>query len=363
MQPVGLERDLSNIMFISRGHGRGHAVPDMAIAARLTELMPNLRIRFVSYAAGAEAYRACGYDVTDLRLPDMPPLWDQVIALTKLLSTTTPAVIVAHEEMAAVPLASAMNIPCMFITDFFIDPSNLMMHALKYAHEIVFTSERGVYTEPPYLADKVHYVGRTVRKFQYGIADRERARHELDIPADALVVLCQPGAWGESRVPLWDLLSAAWDRVPASSKRLIWLAGRDYHQLLGVSRGRTDVIVLKEDWNIDRLMAASNVLISKANRVTVYEAAAIGLPSISISNSANWPDDVAVAKVDSNSVVWRDSVTPQELADLILKKSNTAPVPATEISSGVDGSASRIKHMIESLRRRESYELTGSLAS
>jgi UDP-N-acetylglucosamine:LPS N-acetylglucosamine transferase len=341
-------------MIISRGHGRGHAMPDMAIGAKLAALVPNLCLRFVSYAAGADAYRACGYEVLDLHLPDRPSFLDVLIAFTRLLAKTKPDLVIAHEEMTVLPAAEAFNIPCFFITDFFMDPNNLSMQALRYASEVIFTAQSGLYTEPPYLRGKVHYVGRAVRAFEFTVADRERARREVNIPLDATVVLCQPGAWLESQVPLVDLLRDAWDLLPRFSKRLIWLGGRDYQLLTAAFRGRPDIIVLKEDWKIDRLMAASDVLITKANRMTVYEAAAIGLPSISISSLVNWPDDVAVANVESNTPALRDSLTAEKLSTLIAKKADTEPPAATELSGGIAGAVARIAHHIDGVRRRES---------
>jgi UDP-N-acetylglucosamine:LPS N-acetylglucosamine transferase len=348
---VGIIRPkVLNVMFISRGHGRGHAVPDMAIAASLKELCPDLRLQFVSYAAGAEAYRACGYEVTDLQQPDKPPLLDMIISLTRLLANEKPDIIVAHEEYSALTAAKAFGIPSVFITDYFVDPSSISMWALRYTDEIIFTAERGLYTEPPFLKDKIHYVGRAVRPFKYARTDQTRARQELGISQDALVVLCQPGAWVESVVPFAELLSTAWNLVPNSPKRLIWIGGRDYQSLALRCRDDNTITVLKEDWQMDRLMAASDILITKANRMTVYEAAAMGVPSISISGLANWPDDVAVANVQTNTALFRDSVSPERLAQQILAKASIAFQPAAESSRGVSGAAERILHHIEKIR-------------
>lgn len=340
-------------MIVTRGHGRGHAIPDIAISTKLRALVPDLRLKFVSYSTGAQTFRACGYDVVDLGLPENPPIWDAVIAATRLLTNAKVNLVVAHEEIAVLPIAHSLKIPCLFITDFFLDPHTVPMEALKYADEIIFTAPSGLFTEPPSLAGKVHYVGRAVREFGYGIDDRERARRELDIRADATVVLCQPGAWLESQVPLAELLKSAWNLLPPP-KHLRWLAGQDFDRLLALFEGAKDVEIVKEDWRIDRLMSASNVLITKANRMSVYEAAAMGLPSISISNSANWPDDVAVAKVESNTPLWLGSVTADSLAKIIAEKAGTSPPAATELSGGAAKAAARIAHHIGLLRAAKS---------
>lgn len=352
------KRERTDIMFISRGHGRGHAMPDMAMSRTLLNLRPKLIIRFVSYAAGAEAYRSCGYEVLDLEQPDKPALLEMVVVLTRLLAMEQPRLVVAHEEIGALTAAKVLGIPCVFITDFFNDPGNWSMWSLLDAGEIIFTAERGLFTEPPYLKEKVTYVGRAVRPLKYQRSDQMRARKELGISGDTLVALCQPGAWVESHMPLADLLGSAWNLVTRSCKHLIWLGGRDYALLSERLRGDGTITVLKEDWEIDRLMAASDVLITKANRMTVYEAAAMGLPSISISSMVNWPDDVAVAHVESNTWLFRESVSAETLARLIEEKCHCKVPPACEASQGVPEAADRILNYLDKVKGAETTDQT-----
>ena len=339
------------IVFFSRGRGRGHAVPDMAIGEELTRRLTCLDIRYVSYSGGAEAFRSCGYDVLDIQMPDEPPFLDAIIVQTRIVGYLRPKLVVAHEEFAALVAASVFEIPCVFITDFFQDPKSVLMGAMEYASEIVFTAEEGVFTEPPFIADRLHYVGPAVRRFEYGRADRGRSRQELGIPPDATVVLCQPGNWPESQVPIAQLLIAAWDALPYPCKRLIWLAWRDFESLRSQLDGRRGIEVVKEDWKIDRLIVASDLVITKSNRLTVYEAASFGVPSISISSGANWPDDVAVARVPSNSALHARAVTPEALARLMVEKIADGWLPENEVPkwSGVEGASQRIAGLVERL--------------
>ncbi len=339
----------AKVMFISRGHGCGHAVPDIAIARAVTNRKPDLQFKFVSYAAGAEAFRAHGLEVLDLNQPPKPPLMEMVTCFGRLFAKEKPFLVIAHEEFGVLPAARIFDVPCLFITDFFADPTSLIMWVLRYAVEVLFTAERGLFTEPPYLHDKVKYVGRAVRPFEYGREDRARARIELGIPLEAMVLLCQTGAWGEAQIPLAPILADSWRLLLNSHKHLIWLGGRDYDSLSAKFQDDPTVTILKEDWKIDRLMAASDLLITKANRTTVYEAAGLGLPSIAISDSINWPDDVAVASVESNTLVCRESLTPESLAQLICKKVTSNCPPANKLSLGVEGAADRILFHVERL--------------
>jgi UDP-N-acetylglucosamine:LPS N-acetylglucosamine transferase len=338
-----------DLLMVSRGHGKGHAVPDVAIARELSARLPHLRMQFVSYAAGAEAYRGLDHPVIDLGVPDDIAYWDMQILLTRLIAEIRPRFVAAHEEFPALPVAEAFRIPSVFLTDFFMDPTSPPMQVLKYALEVIFLAEPGLFTEPPFLRGRVHYVGRAVRPFAYGLADRERARAELGLPLEAAVALFQPGAWDESRVPIADLVLAAWKALPSAPKRLIWLAGRDYQALRKHLRDDPDVLLLRADWKIDRLMAASDVLLTKANRTTVYEAASLGLPSISLSTAANWPDDVAVAHVPSNTALVAGSASPAALVETLQRAMATRSAPATGVSGGVAGAAARLAERLQAL--------------
>jgi len=340
------------IVFFSRGRGRGHAMPDMAIARELLQSVPEVEIRFVSYSGGAETFRSCGYEVIDLHMPDEPPILPAIVQESRIVWRLQPRLVISHEELAALPASQVFDIPCLFITDFFQDPNPFLTSAMKCAQEIIFTGERGIFTEPPFQADTIRYVGPAIRRFDYGRADRVRARRELGIPDEATVVLCQPGNHPEARVPMADLLVSAWDALPHPSKRLIWLAWRDYDSLRNRFGGRTDIQVLKEDWAIDRLMVASDLVITKANRMTVCEAAFFGVPSISISAGANWPDDVAIARIPSNSALRAGGLNAAALAQLTAERIAGGWIPEGDLPKwdGVRGAAQAIAGHVERIR-------------
>lgn len=337
-------------MMVSRGHGRGHAMPDISIAEAVLEVDPATEWTFVSYAAGAQAYRTHGYSVIDMGVSENPASWDMVIRFMKMLLRNPPDLVVAHEETGVIAVAAALEIPCLFITDFFVDPGHPFMQALRYTTEVIFSAQAGLFTEPPYLHHKIRYVGRAVRRMKHSREERNILRREIGIPSDALVIVCQPGSWSEAQVPLIDLLPNAFELITHGPKRLIWVAGREYEfvkRMLGHADG---VTILKEEPRLDRLLAASDVLITKANRMTVYEAAALGLPSISISCLVNWPDDVAVASVESNVALQRAAVTPEVLCKTIMESAVSTVAPAADISRGVTGAATRIVEYIQMLR-------------
>lgn len=339
-------------VWFSRGRGRGHAVSDIWIAREVLALRPDTSIDFVSYADGAETFRARGVAVIDLGLPPDPPFLEMVVQGARVVQSTRPRLVVAHEEYAALVAARIFEVPSLFLTDFFQDPSWSFMTALIDASEVIFTGEKGLFTEPPYARGKIHYVGPAIPKFRYGRADRERARRELGLPADAVVVLCLPGSWTERAFPIAGLVAAAWQKLPYELKRLLWLASTDHAEVRDQLQRWPEVSVLAVDWQPDRLIAASDVVITKGTRKTLYQVAALGAPSISISAGLNWPDDVVAAHIPSNTLVSREALSPERLAELMVEKISRGWLAEASLPQwrGVTAAAEVIVAHVDALR-------------
>jgi len=289
-------------------------------------------------------------------MPDDPPILEMIATASLTIRNLQPRLVVSHEELAVLPASRIFEVPCLFLTDFFQDPNPFFMSIIESASEIVFMAERGIFTEPPFLAERIRYVGPAIRRFDYGPADRDRARQELGIPPEAGVVLCAPGSYSEFQVPVAEPLFAAWEALPHPCKRLIWLAWRDYESLRSRFANRPDVLLMKEDWNIGRLIVASDLVITKGNRITVQEAASLGVPSISISAGVNWPDDVAIARVPSNVALRARDADPATLSELMAAKLSGGWPAGLEIPEwdGVEGAARAIAGHVERSRSRES---------
>jgi hypothetical protein len=177
----------------------------------------------------------------------------------------------------------------------------MIMQTLTYAESVTFLGERGIFDEPSYLKGKITYVGPTVRDFKYNKNDRDRARQELGMQNDLTVVTVLPGGWAnEQRAPLLDLLLPAFQALPQARRLLSWVAGDDFEYLSDRTKGMHDVLVLKKAWPIEQLMVASDLIVTKGNRITIMEASALGLPSISLSNGQNPVEDFIVPRIKSN---------------------------------------------------------------
>lgn len=350
------------VFFFSRGRGHGHAIPDMAIADELAKLRSDIDIKFVSYGTGAKTFVAHGKTVINLGMPDMNPVWATVVRAGQLISQLRPALVVSHEEFAIPPAARLFDIPAVFITDWFPDPEDPRMEALSYADEVIVIESEGAIGDPPGLESKVRYSGPVLRSFSYGRADRDRARQELGFPSDATVILVLPGGWTEERTPISDLVMRAFDSLKGREKLLVWVAGDDYEELAGCFRGRADVIVKDHDWQMDRLMVASDIAVTKATRNTTAELAALGLPSISISSGLNPIDDVAIRQFETNTPLDARTATPKMLAAALLDalKENAHRAPGAEdgLPPKSDGAALAAQHLSRVIDRlcRQSTE-------
>lgn len=340
------------MLFFSRGRGRGHAVPDMAIVEELRKSRDDFDVRFVSYATGAATLAENRYPVIDVGLPEANPVLETLIRVSKIIGWLRPKLIVSHEEFMALPAAKIFDLPTLMITDWFTAPEKFAMQTLQYADEIVFIDDPGAFEEPHYLQGRIQYVGPVLREFQYSRADRSRAREELGLPSDATVISVLPGSWTEERAPIADTVLAAFEQL-SEPKRLVWLAGADREELARRTDGRCDVTVRESDWQIDRLMVASDLAITKSNRKTVKELESLGIWSISLTHGLNAPDDAVTGKVATNRLLDAKSTTASELAETIAQLM-AAPMPEpperTARPAGRRGAAERISKMIDAIQ-------------
>jgi hypothetical protein len=215
------------------------------------------------------------------------------------------------------PAAKIFDKPALFITDWFTDHELYSMNALKFADEVLFIGREGIFEEPPWLRGKVRYLGPVLRKFRYSRSDRARARAEIGIPDDALVVSVFPGSWTEAETPILELVVTAFDALDGQPRRLLWLAGSDAALVGERLAGREDALVFERCWDIDRLMSATDVAITKMNRMTIFELHHLTVPTIGLSFDLNPIDDRAVHGLDGVLRLPVAGLTPGGLSSAV----------------------------------------------
>lgn len=114
--------------------------------------------------------------------------------------------------------------------------------------------------------------------------------------------------------PAYETVVTAFDQLRQPGKHSVWLAGADEHLLKErVSAHRNDITVLGTDWQIDRLMVASDLVITKTNRMTVIELASLGMRTLSLSYGLNPVDEQCVAGLAGNETIAIGTLTPGRL--------------------------------------------------
>ena len=306
------------ILFFSRGKGRGHAVPDAAIANTLKTLEPSLSITFVSYSTGATTLSQLGQNVIDIQLPEDNPVWETSICVTQILRELPQnTLVISHEEFAAVPFSKAFGFTTLFLTDWFTYPDSLQMRALRFADEILFLDEPGLYDEPPYLSSKIYYIGVVLRDLASKSADKTEWRLRAGIPVDATVLLVCPGGaaiHSEAASPILDLVIGAYDILDFPRKYLLWLTdGPDFDLIATRFDGRADLRVLKPHFDFTGTLLTADLVITKGNRLPLFECEALSIPSLSISSGHNPIDDFRVGQIHSNKALRRRGLTSTTL--------------------------------------------------
>ena len=344
------------VLFFSRGKGRGHAIPDAAIAADLVAREPSVDVTFASYSTGLATLQDLGCRVIDLGLPEDNPLWSTISRVIALLREHAADLIVSHEEFAAVPVAKAFGIPAVFLTDWFIDGDHLLMKALAVADEVVFMDAPGYFDEPEYLAGKVRYVGTVFRHLDRSEAHGRARRTSLGIPPTATVISVLPGGatmHSEASAPVFDLVVAAFRTVPLPDKRLLWVVDqRDHEDLRSRAELGQALILLEPHRDIVSTIMASDLVITKSNRRTLLECQALGVPSISISFGLNPMDEQRIVRIPTNTALRAGGIDELILADHIVAALKSASLIAgTRPIDTAAGRALAVGRILEHLHR------------
>ncbi len=307
-----------SILFFSRGRGRGHAVPDLEIARQIIALRPEVQIHFVSYGTGGATIAARGWPLVDLGLPDDNSTAVTVVHAGRLIGALQPDLVVSHEEYAALPAAAVFGRRALLLTDFFGEDGSFWMECQWFAERILFLDHRGLHPEPASAKGRTTYLRPVLRDFSWRRSDRRRARRELGLAEEGRVIGVMPGSWTEARAPLAERLL----RALPSGDQLVWLAGSDALLLKQMTSGRPRTTVLEHVWEIDRLMCACDLVVTKCNRMTVRELAALGIRTLSVSYGRNAADERSIAGLRNNR-----TLQPRQLTATALRRAMAEPEP------------------------------------
>ena len=357
----GATQDLPTIVYFSRGNGRAHAITDMEILKGLSALCRDFEFLVVSYATGADTFLQNGQPVLDLGLEEHPPLFSPLVSVGKVIDEVRPKAVVSHEGFTVLPAAKVFDIPVVLITHWFIHPLHPYMLTLNHVDKVVFIEEQGLFEEPPMVRGKVEYVGPVVRRFSYKRSDRDRARRELGLSKNSLMILLAQGTAPESWSPILEPVVSAFKALRIKKKHLIWIAGDDYPVIQNRLKEYPNITVKNTDWRIDRLMAASDLAITKGTYNTNLELAALGVPSIALVKKfpfQNQLDEIFLKRNPRTVILNAKDLSWRRLAACMIRllglswwrwtdefavpKEKTASAPPWAHSDGIQGATTSI---------------------
>jgi hypothetical protein len=306
-----------DILFCSRGRGRGHATRDLAIVDELRSLKPGIRIAFASYSDGASMLQSAGEIVYDLGLPERNLFPETVLRSYRVIQLTRPRLVVAQEELAALTAAAVAGTKAVFTTHWFPGSNHELTQALAHAHRVIFMEESGIFKEPMEVQGRVVYVGPVLRRFKTELLGGLLRDDKLSLTSTDTLITVLPGSPLESREPILDLVVSAFRGLALKPKRLIWLAGNDYAHIRSRLRDVEDTYVLESLDNLDQIILASSVILTKGTYNTSREVMALGKASISLSHRYNWVDDIFARRWPNNRALFAAKTNGWHLTKLL----------------------------------------------
>jgi UDP-N-acetylglucosamine:LPS N-acetylglucosamine transferase len=349
-----------DILFFSRGRGRGHAARDVAIANELRRVRPHIEIGFASYDAGYRAFLAAGEMVFDMDLPEKNPFPSTVVKSERLIRKLKPQLVVAQEELAPLVAAAICYTKSVFTSHWFPLVRRDVHQAYEYASSVIFMEEEGLFVEPPEIVGRVKYCGPIIRTLDFNVDGAKKKRKDLGLSEQDLFILVLPGSPPEAREPIVELVIGAFKMLTDHAKCLMWIAGKDYEVLKKQVRYEQEIVIVESSFEVDQWILASNIVITKGTYNIGREVMALGRPSISLSHNYNWVDDFFSQRFITNRHLEAPLINKDLLAreiraavksnlllpdETMLNNSNAA-CAASHLLDALDGTAATRKNLM-----------------
>jgi UDP-N-acetylglucosamine:LPS N-acetylglucosamine transferase len=256
----------------------------------------------------------------DLDMPESNKYIETLFKAVATIRKIQPHIIIAHEEFAAMIAAHLEDIPAIYMADWLPDPNTLAADSLRTASSIVLMEEAGLFRWQESGLVRPICLGPFVRRTEFAVSQRKKIRQELGLPENACVVLVSPGGWAsEESEPIWETVADAFRRLAAPERILYWISRKDYDVLSERASAWPEVRLLRFFTPLEKLMAASDVLITKETRITTLEAASLGVPSVSLCYGSNPVEEILLPRIQSNVALRALAVDGEILHDYVLR--------------------------------------------
>lgn len=306
---------IPKILYLSRGRGFSHAMNDLLILQELKKLNDSLSILLASYDKGYFYLCNLGINVFNLGLSQEEELTMKAgIKIWSLIRRFKPDLVISDEVFIVLHITKALKIPSILITHWFFEYYNKnhpVIPAVRKADFVIFVDTPLFHTIPFGFNVPLTFVGPIIREFKYSLKDKRKVREELGIDNEAKVIFVTPGGRARDRKKMLNVSIEAFKDIKEKNKKLILLTGELYQEYLKGIGKDPEIIVKDYDWEIDRLMVASDLAICSGSFSTTWELAYLGIPSISIPDIKNPIDQIHVNRMSKYGLTIR--IDPRDL--------------------------------------------------
>jgi hypothetical protein len=323
---------MPKVVFLTRGHGFGHAARDLLIIEALRRAVPDLDLVLAASGTGAEFYRRRGVPFVELDIPDARDTGEEAgkVVWGFLSSVGDVDLVVVDEVMWALPICRRLlTVPCVLITDWFYSEIGLpdLDRTMNQASAIIVTDFAEAHTGVRDITVPLHFPGPLVKPFDL---PHEQARRELGIGEDAFTGVVTLGGMPDrpDARAIADLVVTGWQARSTPTDRLLLLAdgaagdgaaGNGGIEWVGVSD------------TPERYFRAADVVLADAAGFTVCELTRHGVPTVAVTSKAlSAGVHARLAVLESAGLVHTvgTDTSPEALAALIERLRDAGPVPA-----------------------------------
>ena len=370
-----------NIVFTCGGTG-GHIYPAIAVARMFRERQPDCKILFIGAEDGMEnkivpreGFRLETVKISNYQRRLTPAaIWHNLVTVQRMAATFSktkrilkdfqPDVIVGTGGYASFPalkMGAKLGIPtCVHESNAVQGLTTKLVARTASRVMVSFESSREHYPEP----EKVLLTGTPVRE-EFLFAKRQEARQALGLGDEPLVVSC----WGSLGAREMNKKIAQFmkceceDNTPFhhihATGSFGWRWMPDYVKEQGVELEKHPLITMQEYiYNMPELMAAADVVISRAGASTLNEIAAAGTPCIivpspNVTNDHQEKNARALERGGGAEVLLEKGCTAQALygmvTDLLKDPEKRRGMRAALHKMAVPDSAERICDILDRL--------------
>jgi UDP-N-acetylglucosamine:LPS N-acetylglucosamine transferase len=239
-------------------------------------------VTVASYARGLPLLRNAGYTPIDLGLPPQGQNNQRLLRIAQLIREQQPHLVVSDEELLALPLARLHGVLPLLITNWLIEEQRYPeADYMNSAAAIIFPDLPDSFALPAALQCPVLFVGPIVRPFLHSPQERDAIRATLGIGKEIQVLCVITGGNLPDDLHFLETSLAAF-RTLDPDNHLIMLAGESKETISPKVAHDARIILGDYAFDADQYVVASDLVICRGGHNTLWELAALGIPSISV---------------------------------------------------------------------------------